>query len=202
MNLFESCGGHDPGAKLSWLNEPPKWSFDASHRLQLAASPCTDFFRPPDQEARDDAALLYTTVRGDFTLSTRVVAHLVEFGDAGGLMLRAAPDCWAKLCVERSPVGEVAVVSVVTAPISDDANSEVLSRPEAYLRLTRRGPLMGMHYGVHGDRWRFVRAFTMDAPDELMVGVHAQAPFAGGCTAGFDFLQLTGVGVEDFRSGQ
>jgi uncharacterized protein len=202
MNLFEKCQDRQLGSGLRWLNEPPTWTFDADHRLHMEPTACTDFFRPPDQDANDGACLLYTAVRGDFTLSARVAVHLKGFGDAGGLVLRAQPDCWAKLCVERSPAGEVGVVSVVTAPFSDDANSELLDRPEAHLRITRKGRLFGMHYSVDGDRWRFVRAFAMDVPEELMVGAHAQAPFTGGCRADIDFLQLQHTAVQDFRSGE
>jgi uncharacterized protein len=202
MNLFASCAGQRLGAGLCWLNEPLVWSFDADGRLTVEPPAKTDFFRPPGQEARDDACLLHVPALGDFTLTARVAAHLVDFGDAVGLMLRRGPDCWAKLCVERSPVGEVAIVSVVTGPWSDDANGELLARPEAYLRLTRRGELVGMHYSVHGDRWRFVRAFTLGPGGPLAVGLHAQAPFAGGCRGTCDFLRLEAAGVADYRSGQ
>jgi uncharacterized protein len=202
MNLFASCTGVNLGAGLRWLNEPPTWSFDADHRLSLEPQAKTDFFRSREQQARDDACMLYVPVQGDFTLSAHVAAHLVDFGDAAGLMVRGAPDCWAKLCVERSPVGEVAIVSVVTAPDSDDANGELLARPEAYLRLTRRGDLFGMHCSAHGDRWRFVRAFTLSAAKQLTVGLHAQAPFSGGCRATCDFLRLQDAGIADFRSGE
>ena len=202
MNLFAGCADKSLGGGLRWLNEPPTWSFDAEGRLTVEPRAHTDFFRSPEQPTRDDASLLRVLVQGDFTLSARVAVHLVGFGDAVGLMLRLGPDCWAKLCVERSPVGEVAIVSVVTAPWSDDANGELLSRPEAYLRLTRRGDQIGMHYSVHGDRWRFVRAFTLGGAQAVDVGLHAQAPFAGGCRGTCDFLRLDGTAVADFRSGE
>jgi hypothetical protein len=59
-----------------------------------------------------------------------------------------------------------------------------------------------MHYSLNGSRWRFVRAFTVEMPREVLVGVHAQAPFEAGCEALFYSFDLSDQGVEDFRSGE
>ena len=116
--------------------------------------------------------------------------------------MRVSGEQWAKICVERSPVGEVSIVSVVTDPWSDDANNELLATPEAHLRISRQGELFGMHYSLDGRAWRFVRAFALAAPAEVRVGVHAQAPFGDGCRARFDHLEIDPRAVADFRSGE
>jgi uncharacterized protein len=201
VNLFEGCHDKSLASGLQWLNEPPEWSFDAGG-LTVFPAAATDFFRPPDRPAHDSAGLLYGWVEGDFTATTRASAALAGFGDAAALTVRGEARTWAKLCVERSPVGEVSIVSVVTQTWSDDANNELLARPEAFLRLTRNGPLFGMHYSLDGRRWRFVRAFALPLPHRVMVGVHAQAPFQGGCRASFAFLDLAAEPVGDFRSGE
>ena len=162
----------------------------------------TDFFRPLSHPGSDSASLLYQRVSGDFTAATKVFADLVAFGDAGAITVRADKKNWAKLCVERSPIGEVSIVSVVTDPWSDDANNELLEEPEAYLCLTRKGDVFGMHYSLDGEKWRFVRTFALEMPAQVMVGVHAQAPFQGGCKATFDFFTISPEPVEDFRSGE
>ena len=200
MDLFDGCQGRSLANGLRWQSEPPDWGFSAEG-LTVVPAARTDFFRPSDGQAHDSAALLYTTVSGDFTAHTHVRAELAGFGDAGALTVRAAADQWAKICVERSPIGEVAVVSVVTDPWSDDANSELLRAPEAFVRITRKGNVLGLHYSVDGARWRFVRACTCAMPPEVQVGVHAQAPFVGGCRATFRFLDLGSQPVGDFRSG-
>ena len=141
-------------------------------------------------------------VAGDFTAATHVAAHLVRFGDAAALTVRAGPDRWAKLCVERGPTGDVSIVSVVTAPWSDDANGELLDQPARYLRITRKGEVLGMHHSADGKLWRFVRACYLDLPPTVMVGVHAQAPFGEGCRATFRVLQLRPAPVGDFHSGE
>ena len=201
MNLLAG-GGPGAPSPLEWLNEPPQWHIDERGCLHVTPHGQTDFFRPIDQPGHDNAALLAARVTGDFTARTRAHAQLAGFGDAAALTVRASTEQWAKICIERSPVGEVSVVSVVTDPWSDDANSELLTAPEAHLRITRKGDLFGLHFSLDGLAWRFARAFAMAAPAEVLVGVHAQAPFVSGCQARFDYLLIEPQSVADFRSGE
>jgi regulation of enolase protein 1 (concanavalin A-like superfamily) len=122
------------------------------------------------------------------------------------LTVRADAEHWAKLCLERSPTGDVAVVSVVTRTWSDDANGELISSQTSpapaccYLRITRDGNRVGMHYSLDGQVWRFVRAVGLEFPETVKVGVHAQAPFGSGVSATFKVLALTDEPIKDFRS--
>ena len=200
MNLFEGCTGKSLANGLAWFQEPPEWGFDADG-LTITPAAKTDFFRGYLRAPNDNACLLYANVTGDFTAVTHARAHLVGFGDAAALTVRASATQWAKLCLERSPIGDVSAVSVVTNPWSDDANNELLDQPECYLRLTRAGDVFAMHYSVDGAKWRFVRTFGLVLPPTVMVGIHAQAPFVGGCSARFSFFNLTHEAVKDFRSG-
>ena len=201
MNLFAGRTNCRLGEGMAWLNEPPQWHLD-ENGLSVTPSPHTDFFRPSDGSPSDNAGLLYAEATGDFTIATHVSAHLVGFGDAGAVMVRAGPTKWAKLCVERSPLGEVSIVTVVTDPWSDDANGELLGGAERYLRLTRKGNVLGMHHSSDGKVWRFVRTCALDLPATVNVGVLAQAPFGEGCRATFRFLDLRPGAVRDFRSGE
>ncbi|MBN1878088.1 MAG: DUF1349 domain-containing protein [Anaerolineae bacterium] len=201
MNLFEGCTGNVLANGLAWLNEPLDWSFE-NQVLTIIPEPKTDFFRGYQRVPSDNACLLYVNITGDFTAVTYTAAKLVEFGDAAAITMRAGATQWAKLCLERSPIGDVAAVSVVTNTWSDDANNELLTRPECYLRLTRAGDVFGMHYSVDGATWRFVRTFGLELPPTIKVGIHAQAPFVGGCEATFNFFTLTHEAVKDFRSGE
>jgi regulation of enolase protein 1 (concanavalin A-like superfamily) len=109
---------------------------------------------------------------------------------------------WAKLCVERSPIGETSIVSVVTNEWSDDANNALLPSPEAYLRITKIAGLVGMHYSLAGDAWRFVRAFGVDWPSPVLAGVQAQAPVQAGCPVFFADFRFSKDVVTDCRSAQ
>ena len=201
MNLLTDCTDMTLANDLEWLNEPPEWEItDAGLRI-VPRSP-SDFFRPYDGPANDNCCLLYKKTVGDFTAATQVKAHLVDFGDAAALTVRANETQWAKLCLERSPIGQVSLVSVVTNPWSDDSNSELLTSPQCYLRLTRKGNVFGMHYSLDALKWRLVRAFALEIPSTVMVGIHAQAPFSPGCHVLFRSLTISPEPVADLRSGE
>ena len=201
MNLFAGCTGQSLTNGLQWLNEPPEWAFGDAGLTIVPRAP-SDFFRPYDGPANDNCCLLYRGITGDFTAVAKVKADLVDFGDAAALTVRASETQWAKLCLERSPIGQVSLVSVVTNPWSDDSNSELVTRPECFLRLTRKGNLFGMHYSLDGISWRFVRTFGLELPAQVMVGVHAQAPFTPGCRVLFRSWTICAEPVADFRSGE
>jgi uncharacterized protein len=201
MDMFKGCNGRQIGSGLQWLSEPPRWGF-TDGALDVDPKGFTDYFRPFGGAPNDNASFLYTMVRGDFTVITAASAIPVGFGDAAVLAVRTDPEHWAKLCVERSPLGEVAIVSVVTNRFSDDANNELLPDARAMLRITRKGNVFGMHFSRDGRAWRFVRTFGMEMPAEIMVGLVAQAPFGPGCKARFTSFSVEPGAVENFRSGE
>jgi hypothetical protein len=201
MNLIADCNGKKLANDLQWLHEPLDWEFDNTG-LRIVPHAPSDFFRPGDGPPNDNGALLYKHVTGNFTAVTQVTADLCDFGDAAALTVRAGESLWAKICLERSPTGEIAIVSVVTNPWSDDSNNELLTSPACYMRLTRKGDIFAMHYSLEGKTWRFVRTFTIAMPPDVMVGIHAQAPFTGGCQVLFHSLTLSPEPVADFRSGE
>lgn len=186
---------------MRWINEPPEWSYEPG-RLVVVPKAETDFFRPYAGEGKDNGCLLQKSVEGDFTAVAHIRAHQVDFADAGAMMIRASPAQWAKICVERSPIGEVNVVTVVTNQWSDDCNSELLDSPECFVRISRRSDVFGMQYSLDGKAWRFVRTFGMLMPPKILVGLVAQAPFTGGGHAEFSEFSITAGGVEDLRSGK
>lgn len=202
MELFSGCNGRELNNGLAWLNEPAQWNFDRDGALTIVPRAKEDFFRPCQGQAYDNAPMLYKQVEGDFTAVTRTKAKLADFGDAAALTIRADSALWAKICMERSPSGQTSLVSVVTSPWSDDANNELLSEPDCFMRLTRKGNLLGMHYSLDGSLWRFVRSFALELPHTAMVGVHAQAPIKQGCQVKFFCFNITDEAVEDFRSGE
>ena len=189
-------------AGYRWINEPPIWDIDGE-TLRVDPAAETDlFFAPDGSMVRDNAALLATDIHGDFTMAVRVSAQLVAFGDAGAITIRAASDRWAKLRLERSPVGDINVVSVVTDGVSDDSTGEMLQEPACYLRVTRAAEVIGMHYSLDGAVWRFCRTFRMRSSGSILVGLQAQAPFEGGAHIEFDSWSVTAEPVRDFRSGE
>ena len=186
--------------ELNWLKEPEEWSYEPG-RLFVVPTAKTDFFRPYQGEGRDNACFLYRNVTGDFTATTHIRAQHADFADAGALMIRSGKDLWAKACVERSPIGDVNVVAVVTNRWSDDCNSELLASPECFIRFTRKGDVFGIQYSLDGTVWRFVRTFGLPVPPDIQVGLVAQAPYTGGGHSEFFTFRIIAGGVEDLRSG-
>ena len=201
IDLFADCDGQTLNGRLSWINEPESWFF-RDGALEIVPKPKTDFFRPLGGTAHDSAALLFTEIEGDFTAVANVTADLAGFGDAAALTARVDSERWMKICVERSPAGEISVVSVVTDGSSDDSNGELLSDTSAELRISRKGNVFGMNYRTAGGQWRFVRSFGFALPASLSVGVHAQAPFQSGCSAIIRSFTISSAPVEDLRSGE
>jgi uncharacterized protein len=201
LNLFSNCSGGHLTNGLQWLHEPKAWNFK-NEVLCVEPYGKTDAFRKYKQPAKDDACFLYVEVKGDFTLITKLRLEATVFGDAGAITIRGDEKTWAKLCIERSPCGETSIVSVVTNEWSDDANNELLVAPEAYLRLIRVENLVGMHFSLDGETWRFVRAFGLEWPSTVNVGIQAQAPLQAGCRAYFEELKFSRKVVSDFRSGE
>jgi uncharacterized protein len=200
LNLFSNCSGVHLTNGLQWLHEPKIWHFK-NEVLCVEPDGRTDAFRRYKQPAKDSACFLYVEVKGDFTLITKLRLEATAFGDAGTITIRGDEKRWAKLCIERSPSGETSIVSVVTNEWSDDANNELLGVPEAYLRIIRIGNIVGMHYSLSGETWRFVRAFGIEWPSGVKVGIQAQAPLQAGCKAYFEDLTLSKKVVRDFRGG-
>lgn len=188
---------------FEWLNKPEEFRFEID-KLIIHANSGTDFFRPINGIPKDNAPLFSCPISGDFSIQTHLNAELLSFGDAGSLILRYSSLRWAKICVEKSHDGEIGIVSVVTDETSDDANSELISSPSAFLRITKIEETVGMHYSLDGIKWRFVRKFRFEESDfyPLIIGIQAQSPYGAGTTISFDLLEISDQVERDFKSGK
>jgi uncharacterized protein len=201
MSFLGGSAGRELDAGLEWLNEPREWRVNDGV-LTITADPQTDFFRGIEAFNNDSACLLFRRVTGDFTLRALVEADNREFADASCLTMRHDETKWAKVCLERSPIGDLNVVSVVTDGTSDDSTGELLTEPRRWLRISRKGTEFAIHHSGDGRLWRFVRFFFLDVPETVSVGIHVQAPFGDAAVGRFSGVELTGVAVADYRSGE
>jgi regulation of enolase protein 1 (concanavalin A-like superfamily) len=200
MRFLGGSAGRELDPALVWLNEPREWRVDDGV-LTITAEPQTDFFRGLEAFNNDSACLLSRRVTGDFTMRALVEADNREFADASCLTVRHDQANWAKVCLERSPIGDLNVVSVVTDGTSDDSTGELLTEPRRWLRISRKGAEFAIHHSGDGRLWRFVRFFFLDLPETVSVGVHVQAPFGDAAVGKFSELVLDDVAVADYRSG-
>ncbi|WP_051318218.1 DUF1349 domain-containing protein [Cohnella thermotolerans] len=185
-------------AGLRWMNEPRDWSV-RDGRLRMTAPARGDFFNDPGADTVvATAPFLYAAVRGDFVAVARLGVEMAAPCDSGCLMIMADTSNWAKICFEymnRVPT----IVTVVTRSRSDDCNGKAAASDAPYLRAARSGNGFAFHYSDDGANWELVRYFRLDVPDEVKVGLVAQAPFADGCTATFHSFEIRENGAGDVR---
>lgn len=170
----------------------------------LPAGARTDWFIDPATAVATDSAplRLVSPPDGDFQLRAHVRAELRATFDAGALFVHGAPDCWAKLALERSPDGVDTIVTVVTRGVSDDANGVAVPTPgETWLRVSRIGAVYAFHHSADGVRWSLARLFTLGPTGDHRVGVSSQSPTGAGLTASFTDVLLTATTLSDPRDG-
>ncbi|MDQ0114545.1 DUF1349 domain-containing protein [Paenibacillus harenae] len=200
MNLFEGCYEKTLSSNLHWINEPSHWTFQADGSLSVAAPAIADFFIDPSGETRKASApYLYTLQKGDFSVVTRVGVEMKQQYDSGCLMIMADDRNWAKVCFEFFD-DQPSILSVVTRNTSDDCVSSPVEVKQPYLRAARSGNCFAFHYSLDGEHWKLVRYFGMDCPEEIKVGVAAQAPISDGCQARFEQLAIAAASSGDIRT--
>ena len=175
----------------------------ADGTLIMSTGPQTDHFVDPRGAVvvTNSTRLLFQPDE-HFMLSARAQGGLVSTYDAAVLMLYVDERHWAKLCLELSPQGQPMIVSVVTNDVSDDCNSVVLDRADAFLRVSGLGSAFAFHYSLDGQTWHFVRYFTLRERGNLRTGFSVQAPTGEGCTVTFSAVKYTTHLLGDLRSGE
>jgi hypothetical protein len=185
---------------LRWLSEPESWDRQGG-TLRIVAGPSTDWFTDPGgRPPALNAHALVGQHAGRFRLSARVSVDFGSAFDASGLVVFANRQRWAKLCLEASPV-DPTVVSVVTRGVSDDGNSFGVGGNTTWLRIARLGPDFAFHASPDGVRWRFVRHFAFDGPNDVRIGFQAQSPTGRKCAVTFSDIAFDESAPADVRDG-
>ena len=187
---------------LRAINDAAAVAPTADDALSIEAGPRTDWFIDPDTGATTrNAPALVMPAPGTWMLSTLASAdHRTTF-DAAVLVVYVSDDVWAKLCLERSPQGQVTIVSVVTRGTSDDCNSVPINDSQAHLRVSRLDRAYAFHHSTDGTRWDLVRYFTLGEDQEPEVGFLAQSPSGESCRATFRAIDFSPRLLVDLRSG-
>ncbi|MBU6535434.1 DUF1349 domain-containing protein [Streptomyces sp. NPDC057245] len=182
-----------------------RWSY-ADGVLTAVAGAGQDRFVPPTGEGLEsvsDAPRLLGAPDGDFQLIARVGVGFRAAFDAGVLYVHVGERAWAKLCLEYSPDAPT-VCTVVTRGHSDDCNSFTVDGTHVWFRVSRSGRAFAFHASPDGERWTFVRLFTLGDEEETgaaLVGFLVQSPTGEGCTATFDRLEFRPHWPADLRDG-
>lgn len=170
--------------------------------FKLKAKANTDFICKYETYVKDSASFYGQTHEGDFTIKAKVTTLGSSAFDAAFLMVWQDNRKWIKIAVELG-VDEKSynAVSVITDKWSDDANGELLSANNCWLRITRKNNFFGLHYSTDGSVWRFVRAFGMDMNKSIAMGFGIQAPKGDNCKGIIEELSVSNIPVENFRNG-
>ncbi|MEU6662722.1 DUF1349 domain-containing protein [Streptomyces sp. NPDC046821] len=182
-----------------------QWAY-ADGVLTGKAGPRQDRFVPPAGTALDpasDAPRLLGAPEGDFQFIARVTVGFTADFDAGVLYLHVGEREWAKLCLERSPA-EPTVCTVVTRGHSDDANAFVVGGDTVWLRISRTGTAFMFHASPDGEKWTFVRVFSLGdetSARAALIGFMTQAPAGDGCVVTYDHIELRPEGPKGQRDG-
>ncbi|MEP7366355.1 MAG: DUF1349 domain-containing protein [Acidobacteriota bacterium] len=189
---------HPPDA-----DPPSHWNLDDDEGTLTGIAPArTDLFSDPFEPKRYDSAPTFLfPVHGDFIFQACVTVDFSSTFDAGVLLLFQDYDHWAKLCFERSPIGQPTIVSVVNRGISDDANAATIDANTIYLRIARRGPGFAFHYSRDASYWHMVRGFQLlDGP--VRAGFLVQSPQGPGCRVRFTEISCRPDTLADIRNGE
>lgn len=192
---------------LSWYGSPESWNLSADSTLSITSGQKTDWFIDPNtgKTTHNAPALLSPPQAGACQFMTHVtVDHAATF-DAGTLVVHQSPQVWGKLALERSPQGQLMIVSVITRGISDDCNSVIVDGNSIYLRLSKLDRAYAFHYSHDGRLWHMVRHFALGeagSADGDRIGFLVQSPTGEGCAAHFSQIAYVPQKLADLRSGE
>ena len=185
---------------LHWKVEPVEWKITPGEELTITAGEKTDLFIDPHGNFNiENSPCLLFKPDPAFILSAKVTVEHKYTYDAGVLILYENEHSWAKLCFELSPQGQAMIVSVVTRGVSDDCNSTAINGNTVYLRAIKKANTFAFYYSVDGATWGLVRYFTLNHPENVIIGFSSQSPTGPGCTACFAEIIYHAEELADIR---
>jgi uncharacterized protein len=175
---------------MHWLNEPPKWTFE-NNSLEVTTGKNTDFWRVTHYDfIRDDGHVYYQTVSGDFVASLRFSGNYQHLYDQAGLMLRSDEKNWMKTGIEFDD-GKQKLSAVVTRDVSDWSVIPLEHSPsEVFLKLTRKGAAVTVHYSFDGTTYEMLR-LAYFPEGATTIGMMCCSPQREGFEATFRGFQVT-----------
>lgn len=170
----------------TWHNEPSAWQADGD-RLTLITGPKTDFWRTTHYDfVRDTGHFRSQQATGDFVAEVKVIGAYASLYDQAGVMVRLDDMTWLKCGIELVD-GVQQVSAVVTRAFSDWSVVPLPANPPAlWLRLTRRGPAIEIHYSLDGTRFDLLRMAYLSPAATLRVGPMAASPEGPGFQVTFE----------------
>ncbi|EON77734.1 hypothetical protein ADIS_1653 [Lunatimonas lonarensis] len=177
--------------QFTWINEPKHWEITEG-TCHMSTDPKTDFWRKTHYGfVRDNGHFLYTELFGSFEMKVKITGSYRDLYDQAGLMLRQDEANWLKTGIEYVH-GQQQVSAVVTRNYSDWSVSPYAGNPpHLWLRLTREGDFVEIHYSPDNIRYDLLRIAYMTPSESIFAGLMAASPDGEGFDVAFSDLQIT-----------
>lgn len=175
-----------------------EYKYDNS-RISFRCEAGQDEFNIPGLHTSSSLAYTTVTLDGDFTFCAECRIAGTEQFDGAGIYLHTQ-DSTVKFGLERYKENDYRIVTVRSAPLSDEANGSAISSPFWNLVLTRCKNVFSC-YSQHNKQLRFERAFAIKrVPIQVAVGLFLQSPFSkSGAKAVFDNVRLARTSLGHIR---
>lgn len=189
--------------RFDWIDKPSSFKIEED-KIEIVSDSNTDYFVDPQNGTNPmKIPILWTSPNEIFQFSTKINAELKSDYDAGTLIIYQNKKCWAKLCLEISPINEIIVVSVVTNnQKSDDCVHQEIKEKNIYLRISGLGNGdFVFHSSEDSKFWRFLRYFKLTGKD-FKIGFSSQCPHGQNHKSIFTEFKYGKDLLENMRNGQ
>lgn len=175
---------------MEWYNEPPHWHAEGE-TLSVTTGPDSDFWRVTHYGfVRDSGHFGFEMAPGDVSAEVRVRGAYRDLYDQAGLMIRIDERNWIKCGIELVD-GVQQVSAVVTREFSDWSVRPLPTPPaELYLRLSRRGDTVEVHYALDAGPLTMLRLAYFPPGVPAQIGVMCASPQGAGFTVTFEGLRV------------
>ena len=203
---------HADAPEFTWWAGVPEHDFDGT-TLSITAGRDSDWFiDPASGEQSQSSPLLVAPIDvGQVSFSATLSAVTSQRFDAAALYVVIEGTRWAKLALERNPLGELTLVSVVTVDHSDDCNHRVIAAATSVEAtsvevrvLALPGGAVAFHARGSSESWDLLRYFRLTPLGEQaprFLGLSSQSPMGTGCRSTFSNITWNSEVPNDMRDG-
>lgn len=179
--------------RLQWFNQPGQWHTGAE-KLSIVTSAPSDFWQKTHYNFQEDSGhFLFTELKGDFSIETRVKSVFKHQYDQAGLMVRVSQDCWIKTSIENELDDYNQLGAVVTNLGYSDWSTQSIAKEvnDIYLRIERKGSDYILKWKSNeASQWEQLRMTHLFDQEIVMAGIYCCSPKNPGFEVNFDYLRI------------
>lgn len=190
LTLFSSTLFGQTLEKMTWFNEPEKWSIE-NKGLNMFVTPQSDYWRISHYGFTvDDAPFYYTTYGGEFEVKAKLVGNYKARFDQMGIMIRLDQENYIKAGIEFVD-GKANVSAVVTHHKSDWSVTPLDKLPPfIWIKAVRRLDAIEFFYSYDDKTYIMMRNAPFDDHKPVQVGLVAASPDGNGFEARFESFSV------------